>query len=414
MVENMKPKFFYGYIIVLAAFLVTALAWGSNRTFGVFLEPMINEFGWTRAGISGTFTLCMLVTGLFGIAAGRLNDRFGPRLVLTACGLFMGLGYLLVSQIGTIWQLYLFYGVITAIGLGSAMVPLMSTVTRWFVKRRGLMTGIITAGPAFGITTVPLVASWLISSYGWRTTYIIVGIAVLVLVISVAQFLRRDPSQMGQLPYGEDEAKTKSLNAKVTELSFQEAICTRRFWILSLIFFGSFFNINVVMVHIVIYATDLGIPSITAATILSATAAISIAGRVIIGGVADRIGNRPAIVVGISLTLVAFLWLLVAKELWMLYLFAIIFGLGGWDIAPVISPMVAELFGLRSHGAILGAIFFSGAIGGAIGPVMAGHIFDIMGSYHLAFLVCMAINVAGLILVLLLTPTGKEGGANDS
>lgn len=276
------------------------------------------------------------------------------------------------------------------------------------------MTGIITAGPAFGITTVPLLASWLISSYDWRKTYIIVGIAVLVLVISAAQFLRRHPSQMGLLPYGQDEVKTESLDLQVTGLSLQEAICTVRFWILSLVFFGSFFNINVIMVHIVIHATDLGISPITAATILSMAAGISIAGRIIIGDVADRIGNKPALIISVSLTLVAFLWLLVAKELWMLYLFAVIFGIGGWGIAPVIPPMLAELFGLKSHGEIYGAVFFSGTIGGAIGPLMAGYIFDRTSSYNLAFLVCVAICVASLILILLLKPNSKEGGTNDS
>ena len=401
----MKPKFFYGYIIVLAAVLITALAWGANRTFGVFLEPIISEFGWTRAGISGAYTLCMIITGLLGIVAGRLNDRFGPRLLLTACGSFMGLGYLLVSQIGAIWQLYLFYGVAIGIGMSGGFVPLVSTVTRWFVKRRGLMTGIVAAGPGFGMTTMPLAASWLISSYGWRISYIIVGIVVLVLIISAAQFLRQDPSQMGQLPCGEDEVKAEGLNAKVTGFSLQEAICTRQFWVLSLVLFGGFFTLNVVMVHIVIHAIDLRISSITAATILSTAAGLSIVGRIIIGGVADRIGNKPALIIGISLTLVAFLWLLVAKELWMLYLFAILFGLSDWAIFPVISLMVAELFGMRSHGEIYGAVFFSGTIGGAIGPVLAGHIFDITSSYHLAFLVCVAISVVSLILILLLTPT---------
>ena len=414
MVENVKPKLFYGYIIVLAGFLVAGLAWGANRTFGVFLEPIITEFDWTRAATSGAFTLCMIITGLVGIIAGRLNDRLGPRLILAACGFFLGLGYLLTSKIGTIWQLYLFYGVLTGIGLSGTMVPMMSTVARWFVKRRGLMTGIVVAGPAFGIATVPLVASWLISSWGWRTSCIIIGIVVLVLIILAAQFLRRDPSQMGLLPYGEDEVKAESLNTKATGFSLQEAIRTRQFWILSAIFFCSFFNTNVVMVHIVIHATGMGISSIAAVTILSAAAGISIAGRIIAGGVADRIGNRPALIIGFSLTVVAFLWLLVAKELWMLYLFAILFGLGGWVTSPVGSPVVVDLFGLRAHGAILGVAFFVGTIGGAVGPVLAGHIFDITISYHLAFLVCIALIVVSLILISLLTPLARKEGTSDS
>ena len=224
----------------------------------------------------------------------------------------------------------------------------------------------------------------------------------------------RTRSQVGLLPYGEDEVKAESLNTKATGFTLQEAIRTRQFWILSVVFFCGFFNVNVVMVHIVIHATGMGISSIAAVTILSAAAGISIAGRIIAGGVADRIGNRPSLIIGFSLTVVAFLWLLVAKELWMLYLFAILFGLGGWVTAPVGSPVVVELFGLRAHGAILGVAFFVATVGGAVGPVLAGHIFDITSSYYLAFLVCIAISVVSLILISLLTPLARKEGTSDS
>jgi len=166
-------------------------------------------------------------------------------------------------------------------------------------------------------------------------------------------------------------------------------------------------------VHIVIYATDAGVSSITAVTILSATAAISIVGRVIMGGVADRIGNRPACIIGFGLALVAFLWLLIAKELWMLYLFALIFGLGGWAVVAMMSPLVSELFGLRSHGVILGGVFLGASLGGAIGPVIAGYIFDISGGYSQAFLVCATVSIIGLVLSVLLKPVRREGRASE-
>ena len=414
MIEHRSPKFFYGYIIVLAAFCAMMLSWGASRSFGVFLEPIIDEFSWTRAATSGAFTVCMIILGLLGIIAGRLNDRFGPRLLLTACGFFLGLGYLLMSRITTIWQLYLVYGVVIAIGMSGAAVPMMSTVARWFTKRRGLMTGILIAGPGFGIAIVPLVASWLISSYGWRPSYTVIGIVVLVLIISAAQFLRRDPSQVGQLPYGEDVVEAESSTVKATGFFLREAIRTGQFWILGLLSFGNFFNINVAMVHIVIHATGLGISPTLAASVLSVTAGVSIAGRVIMGSVADKIGNKPTVILGFSLTLFAYLWLLVAEELWMLYLFAIIFGLGAWALGSVTSLLVAELFGMRSHGLILGVIVFVGNMGGALGPVLAGHIFDVTSSYQLAFLICAIIGVAIIILSMLLRPTGQRGGTNDS
>ena len=180
--EDRKPRLFYGYIVVAAAVVIMTIAWGANRTFGVFLEPMLDEFGWTRAGISGAYTLAMIITGAGAIIAGRLTEKFGPRVVTIGCGLFLGLGYMLVSRVGAIWQLYLFYGVVAGIGLSGAWTPIMSTVVRWFTKRRALMSGILIAGPALGIVVMPLVSSLLIPTYGWRISYIILGSVVLAVM----------------------------------------------------------------------------------------------------------------------------------------------------------------------------------------------------------------------------------------
>ena len=122
------------------------VAWGANRTFGVFLDPMVREFGWTRAGFSGAFTLGMIHLGLISLLAGRLTDQIGPRALLIACSLFLGVGYALSSQVETLWHLYLFYGVFTGIGMSGTWAPIMSVVTRWFVKNRSLMSGIIASG----------------------------------------------------------------------------------------------------------------------------------------------------------------------------------------------------------------------------------------------------------------------------
>lgn len=412
MTEKRESQFFYGYVIVFIAFFFGTLAWGSLRTLGVFLEPLISEFGWLRATVSLAFTVCMIFTGLVGIAAGRLTDRFGPRAVMAASGFFLGLGYGLMSQMATTWQLYLYYGVVVAIGMSGVMVPMTSTVARWFVRRRGLMTGIVMAGPAFGITTVPLIASWLISSYGWRTTNILMGVVALVLIIVMAQFLKRDPSQIGKLPYGEYEVGEEKAEAEGRGFSLREAIVTRQFWMLAPVSFGNFFSINVVMVHIVIHATGAGISPLVAVSILSITAAISIGGRVIAGGVADRIGRRLTSILGIGLTLVAFICLLAGDEVWLMYLFAVLFGLGGWAFNSVQSPLVAELFGMRAHGVILGLVAFAGTVGGAAGPLLAGYVFDVMGSYRIAFLICGILSITGIVLISLLKPTSKEGAEN--
>ena len=143
MTNKGKPGFFYGYVMVTSGFFIMAVVWGANRTFGVFLEPMLREFGWTRAGISGAFTLVMVMMGCMGAIAGRMTDRIGPKAVVISCGIFLGAGYLLIPFVETLWQFYLYYGVLTGIGMGVS-TPLMSIVPRWFSKRRALMASIVT------------------------------------------------------------------------------------------------------------------------------------------------------------------------------------------------------------------------------------------------------------------------------
>jgi len=407
MVKNREAKFYYGYIIVAAAFLIITIMWGAIYSFGVFFKPLLEEFGWTRAMTSGAFSLSLVLTGLFAAVAGKLTDRFGPKKVLTVCGLFLGSGYLLTSQVSALWQLYLFYGVIVGIGMGGSFVPLVSTVARWFVRKRGMMTGIAASGIGMGILVMPPIASWIIAGYGWRTSYMVVGVAALVLVVSAAQFLRRDPGQGGQLPGGEGEL-AEEIGAGTVRCSLPEAVRTRRFWMLGLAVGCFGLGLGTVVAHIVLHATGMGITAAAAAVILTVVGGASIMGRLVVGTASDRIGNKPGLIISFSFISFALFWLLAAGELWMLYLFAALFGFGYGGIAALGSPVVAELFGMSSHGVILGAtmIFVEGA--SAIGPVVAGHLYDITGSYQSVFLIYAVTGVIGLILILFLKPTGKE------
>ena len=409
MVENRQAKFFYGYIVVAAAFLIITVMWGATYSFGVFFKPLLEEFGWTRAMTSGAFSLSLVLTGLFSVVAGKLTDRFGPRKVMTVCGVFLGSGYLLASQINTLWQLYLFYGVIVGVGMGGSFVPLASTVARWFVRRRGMMTGLAASGIGMGVLIMPPIASWIIAGYGWRTSYRVVGMVALVLIMSVAQFLRRDPGQVGQLPYGESELAEKS-GTQTAGFSLREAVHTRKFWMLGLAVGCFGLGLGTVVAHIVLHAMGMGITAASGAVILAVVGGASIAGRVTVGTASDRIGNKRGLIISFSFISIALFWLLAAGELWMLYLFAALFGFGYGGIAALGSPVVAELFGLSSHGVILGVtmIFVEGA--SAIGPVVAGHLYDITGSYQSAFFIYAVISVIGLILISLLRLAGEEVG----
>lgn len=399
-----EQRFFYGYIVVAVAFIIVMLGYGTRYAFGIFFKPMLTEFGWTRAATAGAFSLSMMVYGLMGVVMGGLNDKIGPRIVLTLCGILTGLGYLLMSQVGSIWQFYLFYGVITGIGMSGYWVPTLSTVARWFTKRRSMMTGIILAGTGVGTLVVSPVASRLVSAYDWRITFIIMGGFVLVVFVSLAQLLRRDPSQMRQVSdsvQGEDEHKAKP---GVEGFSLREAVPTRQFWLVFAVFFSSGILLSTIMIHIVPHATDLGISPLNAANILAVIGALTIVSRVVFGSIADRIGNRQLFIICFILMTAACLWLLTAKEMWMFYLFAVAYGFAT-GAGAFGSPLLAALFGLRAHGLIFGVINLGYNIGSAVGAWFAGYIFDITNSYQIAFQVSALLSILSIILVFLLRPT---------
>jgi MFS family permease len=398
-----KQKLYYGYIIVIASTLILVGALGIHYAFGVFFKPLLADFGWSRAVTSGAVSLSWIVQGFASIALGALNDKLGPRLVLCLGGIILAAGYLLMSQVNSLWQLYLFYGVLVGGGLGGVYVPLVSTVVKWFVVRRSAMTGIVVSGIGIGTLIAPLVANWLISAYDWRIAYKILGAAVLIIVLSAAQVLKRAPIK-DQMPLSE-----RSESITVSEgISYKDAIRTRQFWMVFSLFLCFGICLYVVLVHIVPFATDLNINSISAAGVLSAIGGVSILGKVIFGKVGDRIGNRGVYIICFVIMIISMLLLAVSGSIWMLYIFAIIFGFAYAGCAAAQSPLVAYMFGLRAHGIILGSLNSGFTLGAAIGPFMAGYIFDTTDSYAWAFVISAAIAGAGLIITISLKPAQKS------
>jgi MFS family permease len=401
-------QLYYGYVIAGASVFLQVIMWGIFNTYGVFFLPLHDEFGWSRAAISGARSLSMVIWGFMSILLGNLNDRFGPRIIMAACGCFFGVGYYLMSQINDLWQLYIFHGIIIGIGVSATDVVILSTVARWFIKRRGMMTGIIKVGTGLGMFIMPLVATTFILSYSWRTAYVFLGAMGFLIIISLAQLLRRDPSQKKQIPDVEKGVKGVNLKATESGLSFSNTIRTRRLWITATLYFTIWFCVNVVLVHVVPHATDMNFSLAEAAGILSAVGASSIVGRFVLGTMSDRIGCRRAITICCITFVISFIILLLATSYWMLISFAVIYGVAHGGFATLISPLVSELFGLRSHGTILGLIIFFGSIGGAISPVFAGYMFDTTSSYQIVFLTCLFMGIMGLVLSFTLKPAVQE------
>jgi MFS family permease len=306
------------------------------------------------------------------------------------------------------WQLYLFFGLIVGIGVSGLVVPMQSTIARWFTKRRGLMTGIILSGVGLGQIIMPPLSSQLILSQGWRNTYIILGIMALVVALIVTQFLRRAPAKEVELLDGYREDNQTPLNSDGQIFTLKEALRTTQFILLFGITLCFGFIMHAITLHIVPHALDLGLSPMIAASILSIIGGLSMAGRIVMGGSADRIGSKRSIVIVLVLTITALFGLGIYGDLSLIYLFSVLFGLGYGGMIALPSLITAELFGLRAHGAILGAVIFGGTIGGSIGSIVTGRIFDLTGNYSSAFMLSAILAFVCLILGLLLKPISKQ------
>lgn len=266
------------------------------------------------------------------------------------------------------------------------------------------MTGLLMLGSGVGGLFMPPVANWMVSNYGWRTSYLVLGGVFLAVVLVSAQFLKRDPSQVRQAPSGAGETAKETSRANTLGLTIKKALNTHQFWLIFILFFCFSMGVNSLMVHLVPHITDLGISATIAATILVTSNAAGIIGRVGLGGLGDRLGNKRLFIIVFILLAIAFFGLIFIREVWLLYLFIIIFGLGYGAGLTQESPIVANMFGLRSHGLILGVASLGHTMGAAIGTLLAGYFYDISGSYQSTFIICGVACVIGLALVLALKP----------
>ena len=264
--------------------------------------------------------------------------------------------------------------------------------------------GITMAGMGIGGVITPLLTQLFISNYGWRWAVIILGILTIVIIIPLAQLLKHSPQQAGLQPYGGDEITENKQSQSLAPkgLSLSQAIRNGGFWLYGFIQICTLFCLVTVMIHIIPHATDIGIPEVGAASILSTIAAVGIVGRLVIGFLSDRLGARLILTICLAMITLALIWLLFAEEIWMLYIFAGILGLANGGFVTLLPVVSAELFGLVSLGVIIGALGVFMTLGEAIGAPLSGAIFDITGSYRLAFLICVGVGVIAFILSLFL------------
>ncbi len=394
----------YHYAIAGACFMIQAIGIGTFVSYGVFFTPLADEFQWPRAVISGASSFAFITSGAFAILIGRLLDRYGPRRLMSIAAVLLGIGCMAMSRVQEVWQLYCVYGIVFGIGLGSVDVIALTTTARWFVRSRGLMTGIVKVGTGAGQFCIPFLAGILIALYGWRSTYLIIGSAVLVLLLLIAQVLRPDPASSTSPRRPDEPAAPVEPVPASAGIDAGAAMRTPQMLIICGASVSTVFCLLVILVHIVPHAGDIGLSTTHAAGVLSTIGAISMLGRFCSGVAIDKIGSKTVLIICYVVLTASLLWLQAADSLWMLYCFAGIYGLAHGSFFTAISPLVAETFGIVAHGSIFGIVVFAGTVGGAIGPIVAGRVFDLTGSYAAVFITITLLSLISLGLILLLKP----------
>ena len=378
-------------MVVGAGFIILLTGLGVRFSYGVFFKSLVVDFNLSRGATSGIFSAYMLLCSGFAVLGGWTLDRYGPRSVCLLMGSFTGLSLLLTSQTTSVWQLYISYALLLSLGTGPLYSVVNATVLRWFDKKRGLALSITTSGAGFGpIVTAPF-ATFLLSLLNWSMAFMTLGIISWLLIGSMSLLLRNDPAAMKLLPDGERSHANQSPIAiegrevRLDGTHLLQALRTQHFLFLGSIWLLISFCLHLLYVHIIPFAIDMGYSPMDAALVLSLIGGANIIGRLTIGRLSDAIGRRLPAIATASFQVVTLLWLMWARELWMLYVIAIVcgFSFGGLDL--LVIALVGEVFGTRRIGTIMGLMAACWGIGAAAGPAVGGLAFDVTGSYFIAF-----------------------------
>ncbi|WDZ75264.1 MFS transporter [Ensifer adhaerens] len=390
---------FYGWVVVAAAFTVTFVGFGSAYTFSAFVEPLQRDFDASRGSVSLVFSLAGFLYFGLGIVSGPLADRWGARRLAMLGMLLVGLGLALASQARSIAEVYAAYSLGIGLGVGLAYVPVIGTVQRWFVARRGLASGLAVSGIGVGTLVMPPLATWLVASLGWRETYLVLGALAALLGIGMSTLIVDSPKDRGTGPDGAPIAIQATAKAP-SGVPMREAIRTRRFIGLYAACLLSAFGVFVPFVHLVPYALDHGLTQASAVMLLGTIGVGSTLGRFLLGSLADRMGRQVFLVAMFAGMAASLAFWAFAGSFLPLAIFALTFGVvyGGW--VAILPAVVMDYFGGRHVGSIIGALYTSVAIGTLVGPSAAGFAFDFSHSYTLPILAGALANGLATVIAM--------------
>ncbi|WJR81545.1 MFS transporter [Bradyrhizobium sp. NP1] len=397
--QAVRPRVFYGWFVVAAAFAVTFVGFGCAYTFSTFVEALQREFGASRGSVSLVFSLAGFLYFGLGVVSGPLADRFGSRPLAVIGMLLTGLGFVAASAARSLVEVYSAYGLGVGLGVGLAYVPAVGAVQRWFVRSRGFASGLAVSGIGVGTLVMPPLAALLIGELGWRGAYFALGAIAAAIGGGLALLIENDPRGCGLAPDGDPPASV-ALSPCAEGATIGTAIRSAQFISLYAACLICAFGVFVPFVHLVPFARDLGIAPPVAVLLLGVIGVGSTMGRFFLGGLADRMGREKSLLMMFAgMALALSIWA-VSGNLSLLVAFAFIFGVfyGGW--VAVLPAVVMDYFGGRNVSGLIGILYTSVAFGTLIGPAAAGFAFDLNHSYTLPILASAAANIVAALIVI--------------
>ena len=399
----MTQRFFYGWVVLAAAFVIITMSIGTLFTLGVFLQPIEQSMGWSRSGIGAIGLFNWIVMGAGGVVSGFVSDRLGTRRVVLVGAMLLGLGLVLSSYVQHLWQLYVSFGLLVGAGVSAFYVPLTVLAIKWFEGRRGMAASVVSAGNGLGILALAPLTRWLINEFDWRVAFLVLGNLAWVAVLPTAMLLRGPAGRTSVRSAGDADARLSADWGSAGAISGPPHMvgspwASWPFWAIALTHFCCCAAHSGPLFHLVSHAMDQGVPKMAAAGILGASGLTSIFGRIGTGIVADRVGAKGTLLSALSLQAALIFLYLFATSAGALWALSLAFGVAYGGAMPLYALVTREYFGERVLGTAYGGVFFISCIGMGLGSYAGGAIHDLLGTYQWLFLGSFAIGMMAIVL----------------
>lgn len=388
----------YGWVIIAAGMAMSCVGMGSMMSLGVFLQPIAHDTGWSRTAVSMGALLNFLGMGVGSFVWGALSDRFGAKVIVMTGGTMLGLGLAFASQTESVLAFQIIYGGSVGLAVGSLYVPMTALAVRWFDRNRSLAVALVSVGMGMGTTIMAPLAGWLIRQGDWRTAMLTMAGIAWAVILPTALLLREPAVSTGGISAAKGD--------EPADMSLGQALISPQCLAISLAFFACCAAHSGPIFHMVSYIADCGVPELAAASVFGMAGLGGLAGRIVFGMVADRIGARPTLIAGLTLQGTAILLWLVVGELGGFYAVALVFGFAYGGVMPLYAILVRESFPGRIMGGVFGVVVMVSFFGMAIGPWLGGYVFDQFGNYAWLYLVSSGLGLLAAVIACTVRPNG--------